>query len=359
GRVCGSEVTVMAYETGPANGVDDLLDKLRLFAIGLGWTVDRFDTTSVGTGTGTSNNGKWLQLHHADAGYHNRVSDNRIDDVATNSYPKPYIHTFGATGVNTGSANYRDQPGASWQVSNKQTTSASFASTTNGLRGPFKAYHFFGTSFYLHVVIEIVAGEYAHLGVGRLDKCGDYQGGEYGYGTSWYYYLNSTSAWSANAHDSDHGQPFDAYSSQTSIYRSVGYLRLGHGDFNNEWARPYSGSNSTFSTISGPGRETSPHSYRRNPYATLWNCTPNITNGVSPFIPSLIMFQQRDKNCFTAGEVRDYRFVNMTNLVPGQVITLGSDQWLCFPIKAKGSKVIEAKGQVNSWRYGIAYRKVI
>ncbi|MGI9277486.1 MAG: hypothetical protein ACR2PT_21890, partial [Endozoicomonas sp.] len=112
----------MAYETGTANGVEDLLDKLRLFAIGLGWTVDRFDTTSVGTGTGNSNNGKWLQLHHGDAGYHNLVSDNRVDDVTTTAYPRPYIHTFGATGVNTDSAEYREQLGSSWTVSNKQTT---------------------------------------------------------------------------------------------------------------------------------------------------------------------------------------------------------------------------------------------
>lgn len=50
--------------------------------------------------------------------------------------------------------------------------------------------------------------------------------------------------------------------------------------------------------------------------------------------------------------------VNMKNLVPGEAITIGTDEWVVFPVKKKGAALNGPQGEVNSWTFGYAYRKV-
>lgn len=351
----------MAYQTGVSTGTHDLLDKLRLFAAGIGWTIDRFAT---GVTVGYDDNGTWLQLHHADAGYHNIAADNLINDINTFPRPSPYIYCFGATGVDLESTLFKDQPGSSWTIGNYQETGningVGGACGTNGLRGPFTAYHFFGTTDYLHVCIEIVAGEYAHFGVGKMEKNGVYTGGEYGFGTPWYYYLNTTSNYANSANHFRNAWFFDATYSHSQPISCSGYMRMDHPDYPGvpQWGRASSSQSAASNSVSAASKLTSSYGEYRNPFSQMWMLTPNTINGISPMFPIAPIFQLRNTYCFMPGQLKDVRFVNIINLDPGTTVTLGTDAWLVFPIKAKGTQETGPKGTVNSWRYGVAYRKV-
>ena len=89
----------MAYETGVATDVIDLLAKIRSLADDLGWTIDRHDPAE-------------LALHHADAGYFTLRATPEEDDIQTNWDPGPSISIWGHTGFDAGAA-HNAQPGSS------------------------------------------------------------------------------------------------------------------------------------------------------------------------------------------------------------------------------------------------------
>ncbi|MAO60883.1 MAG: hypothetical protein CL549_16130 [Alcanivorax sp.] len=316
----------MAYETGVATDVIDLLAKIRSLADDLGWTIDRHDPAE-------------LALHHADAGYFTLRATPEEDDIQTNWDPGPSISIWGHTGFDAGAA-HNAQPGSSGGEYGR----------TNALRGPFAAYHLFGTTQYIHCVIEIVPGEFGHFHVGRLDKTGAYTGGEYVTGTRWDYYLAGTS-YHNDASSNQHAVPFDG----VSYYGpGQGAVRLDADGYTGEWgAFKYIGSDSQ---AWGPLRLLDNHS--RSPYSHYWVSTPNTVNALSPLAPILVAFLLRDTKTFLAGAPADLRIVNMRNLTPGETITIGTDEWLCFPIKKRGLERYGPEHEVNSGIFGFAYRKV-
>jgi hypothetical protein len=321
----------MAYETGVSTGVTAMLGTIRAFADELGWTIDRDDTNE-------------LALHHATAGYFTLIANPQEDDINTVANPEPSIEIFGQTGFDAG-ASHTNQPG----------TSAGFSSgRTNGLRGPFTAYHLFGTQQYIHCVIEIVPGEFAHLHFGRLETQGDYVGGEYFTGTLWYYLMIDTSPEHARADDRDHAVPFDCATSRSG---GSGAVRMDVAGYTSEWARFDIASPSSSSTAWGPMRAYGSN-VNRTPFQFYSDSTPNTVNAVTPFNNLLVVVNIRNQLGFFAGAPLDLRMVNMKNLVPGETITIGPDEWLVFPVKKRGATVNGPQGEVNSWTFGYAYRKV-
>lgn len=320
----------MAYETGVATGVLDLLAKIRGMAVGLGWTIDRNEPTE-------------LALHHADAGYFTLLAQPEEDDIQTTTYPRPYITIWGQTGFDAGAA-YNAQPGSSGGRYGR----------TDALRGPFAAYHLFGTTQYIHCVVEIVPGEFAHFHFGLLDKSGDYPGGEYATGTNWSYNLQYANTDNRDSLSNRHAVPFD----------SINYYAPGHGvvrldadGHTAEWGLFYNRTTSDFSVVWGPARLYANN--WRSPYTFYWLSTPNTVNAVAPLAPCLVSFVLRGEKTFLAGAPADLRIVNMRNLTPGETITIGPDEWLCFPLKKRGLSRYGPNYQVNSGLFGLAYRKVL
>lgn len=322
----------MAYETGVSAGVTALLGTIRVFAAGIGWTIDRNDTNEVA-------------LHHANAGYFTLVATPAVDDIYTTADPGPYISVWGQTGYDS-SAAYNTQPGSSGGRYGR----------TNALRGPFTAYHLFGTTQYIHCVIEIVPGEFAHFHFGCMDKTGAYTGGEYATGTSWWYYLTNSTSRNNDALDAYHTVPFDGagyYSAGNG--NGQGAVRLDTDGYTAEWAPFTYQLGAGWSCVWGPARLRD--NQWRSPWSFFWPSTPNTVNAISPLAPILLMFLLRVTKTFLAGVPADIRIVNMRNLTPGETITIGSDEWVCFPIKKRGLSQ-RGEGGVNSWYFGFAYRKV-
>ncbi|RLM23668.1 hypothetical protein BIY29_10225 [Brenneria alni] len=168
----------MGYQTGTANDVSDLLEKLSIFASTLGWTVDKFVS-------GTSPE---LYLHNADGYWSFGVTR------PSSSY-KYALFILGNTGFDNALA-WTAQPGSSY--TNHGSTSSWFANyrgagTTELVRGagPFISYDFFGTAQYLHVIVQITAASFRHFGIGTLNREGNYTGGQYTYGTAYNPFGNS------------------------------------------------------------------------------------------------------------------------------------------------------------------------
>ena len=324
----------MAYETGVAASVTALLGTIRVFAAGLGWGIDRDNTNEVA-------------LHHADAGWFTLVATPAEDDIYTKSDPGPYLDVWGQTGFDAGAA-YDQQPGSSGNLHAR----------ANALRGPFTAYHLFGTTQYIHCAIEIVPGEFAHIHFGRLVKAGSYEGGEYAAGTAWYYYLQSDN-YNGQYDSNRHCVPWDGmsyYSAGAGGASGHGALRFDADGYSAEWGRFTYDRGTGYSSILGPARLG--ENQNRSPWWSFLFSTPNTVNAVSPLAPIAGAFILRDNKTFLPGAPADIRLVNMRNLVPGETITIGNDEWVCFPIKKRSLQQQDRSNVVNSWIAGYAYRKV-
>lgn len=145
----------MAYQTGTAKTLNELLTKLAEFAQTQNWVIDK-----------ATNNELYL---HNDDGYWSFVLS------AESNFLLSYVNS----GFDK-SKGADAQPGSS---KNNSFTTIETA-TTQLHSGNYVSYDFFCTKQYLHIVVQIEADKFRHFGIGTLDKEGEYVGGQYTYGTS-------------------------------------------------------------------------------------------------------------------------------------------------------------------------------
>ena len=126
----------MAYQTGTAASLNELLGKLAQFATMLGWQATRPTENELSL---TNASGGWSLALNSGLLYV-RCHDNPTGNTATSEL---------------GGGNY-------------------------------VSYDFFGTADYLHVVVQYMTERFRHFGLGTLIKEGDYVGGQYCYGTYLY-----------------------------------------------------------------------------------------------------------------------------------------------------------------------------
>ena len=157
----------MAYQTGSATDLEDLVSDLFTFLTGAtaAWTQDELDTTN-----------NYGTIHK-----NNVYVSFRWDDS-----PGNYLAVYQSLGW-TASTLPHNQDDDSGQ--GDTTTPIGSGRGCNMLgAGPYTAYYFFASDsapFYCHVVVEPSSGRYRHFGFGELDKEGDWTGGEYCYAHYW------------------------------------------------------------------------------------------------------------------------------------------------------------------------------
>lgn len=319
----------MSYETASATDPNDLLDKLRIFALANGWTVDYSGgRTNVGGGLQAgSNNALLMNKGGLYVGLYQDTSSNATANpaprIAAYTYPGPWV-----------SAN-----GSDAQANKTGTT------TANRLGGPYTAYHFFTdpARTYLHVAIEVVPGRFSHFHVGTLDKAGGGQAVAYNTGLNWNF--STSPAYISDAGSQQHSIPFDDYNN--SPIASATAIRV---DSDGLAPRNQLLHHSSSGDAKG--------GFRNSTYGMLRDFALNVRasflTGRAALLP-LICSAARTGGFFSVvGSPFDLRYISMDNLAPGQVITLGSDQWKCFPIVRKNG----ASGVENSGGMGFAYRVI-
>jgi hypothetical protein len=293
----------MAYQTGTATGIADLLDKLGTFAAAHGWTQNRRDASSLSISKGA-------------------IYQNYFDNTSE-------IQMNASTGYNAGSA-WDAQPGASANVQKSRQ-----------MPGAFSAYHFFADADYMHVVVEVDPGLFRHLIAGELAKPSGYTGGHY----SGCVGFTDGGGWN-----------------NTLFYNFLGY---GNGSFPEgpvcnvdvesqagfkQFASSSAGELKLVSTDHANLSAADPDFFL---YSDIFQfCSPNTLNGISPFTPIDCYVRRTGGFISPLGYVKDLRIVNLTNFNPGQTETIGANDWLIFPASVKGS------GLYGTGNFGYAYKKV-
>lgn len=323
------------YETGTATGPADLIGKLATFAGTLGWTVAA-QTTSASTGLpagATSVTGRVFSKGTLVFGI---------------GYDTDDVWLCGATGVN-GANNWAAQTGTS------ATSTSGYMPRSNEMSGPYQAYHFFGGTSpdYLHVVVERSAGIFKHFAVGELIKAGSYTGGAYLQAVNWYMTTISSNYYANAPEDGSHRCLFDSASGNTYNASYANLVRADIDSKSNNWMPMFNTWQGNYSR--GDFRRNG-LSYHANVYA------PNNFNQLTPLQPFVIMADRPSSLHSIVGHPADIRGVNMTNFAPGELLTIGSDEWLVFPAIQKtatwGTINATAAAQIpSSGPYGYAYKR--
>lgn len=313
----------MAYETASASSPNDLLDKLRIFALANGWTVDYWGgRTSPGGGLQAGSN-QALMLSKSGLCLHfsgtasTGTTNNPGNYLNVYHYPGPWVSTDG-TDAQAGKAG---------------------TCVANNVTGPYTAYHFFASGQYLHVVLEVVPGRFSHLGAGVLDKAGGGLSVPYAYALSWEWGITNINL----ASSSFHAYPWDDLGGDS-------YPNQGGGTFR---ADSDSISPRNF-VLRNSGSNRAVGGWRGTAFGISYNLThpPSQLTGRAMLSPAIVMIERSPGVFSIAGTPPDLRIVRMDNMAPGEVMTIGSDSWKCFPcIRKNGPAGVE-----NSAFFGYAYR---
>lgn len=299
----------MAYSTGTANNPTDLLQQLATFAAAHGWTIDRNASYS---------GNYWMALHNGGAYF----------NFATEATAKSFL-VCGATGY-SGAATPSTQAGTSPQ-----------ATYTIGLTGPYTAYYFFSGTTYLHIVIEVNAGVFMSIMIGKLPATGGITDAQYVQGVSW-------------------GVVGGAPDQVPYPYNNGPFFANCYAAINLIGATV----DSVFRWFQAPQQQVAPLRYQAPITAggilnSLILRSPNTFNGLTPLLPVPIFLERAVGNIYSfAGMVPDFRVINILNVNPKDEITIGSNVWKLFPVCAKtatwstGSTTIKSSGP-----YGMAFLK--
>jgi hypothetical protein len=315
----------MAFETGTATGVNDLLTKLSTFLAAAGWTINRDEVEG---------SGRWLSVQKGSDLFLNFLSDPATTGTTN---PGPWIHLRGATGYAGGSA-FTAQPGV-------QPNHASI----NKMTGAFTAYWFFEGDDYIHVVVEVEAGRFRHLQGGTLEKTCTFTGGTYCMGTA----PNYSTTTPSNPAGLSNVYPWGTTTSST-VPRN--YIRADAGD-GVQWHSNYQ---SDTYRHGGMWRETNSQSgsepYRVAFLGRLLNATPSAVNGLPVLQRPRALIRKTNTLHVILGAAKDVRLCALNNHDAKAVLTIGADEWILFPWTLRSSTVGDLTTDKSGY-YGLAYRK--
>jgi len=313
----------MAFQTGTATDLDDLIDKIRLFASANGWTVNKYVAPSAGFDS---------ELYLQKGSLYASIDANSTNAPQTyhsvfQTILQPWLYLYAATGFDTG-ATVDSQPVFSPAVK------------TAWLLGPMTAYYFFADLNYFHVVVETIPGEFQHFGWGEVSKIGTYTGGFYAYGTIW----DQSGIFIDVPASFRHTTPFDGISNQAANASVLGT----DVDTTFQWK--------TWSTGVVTSSRCIPVG-RNGILDDLTTLGPNQFNALTPLQPMPAGHGMSGDLYSIVGHILDIRNVNIQAIAPGDTQSIGGDIWYVFPTQTKNDPNIR-DDLPNSGYYGFAYKKV-
>lgn len=323
----------MAYFTGAADNLTDLLGKIRVAAEASGWVTDRY-TQGV----------EWF-VRNADASsfFALRIRQNGSPDNNYANYDCIFI--TGSTAYDPNKS-YLDQPGSNM-------TKQFYGPITKFrpyLIGPFTRYHVFTTQYYIHVILEVMAGTYCYMLIGDLDKDETvYQGGQYIGG---HYYNNDptldfgTSSDQNGINSSIRMFPFDnAYPYYSNSFVRTGAIDDMAADYWGACAHAGGYGQGKLVTMGAGGQD--------HPNAGLLYASYNSLNDSTLLVPATMFVVGAQGRLRYIGKMRDFAYCQITGLAPGDTVKYGNEEWVVFPPYRVGTN-----GQRTSLDQGYAFRKV-
>lgn len=333
----------MAFTSGTATDLEDLIADISTFLQANGWTEDRRDNAAGIVGWSKNSifvSGRWdpadpqaLSLHQATAAL--PASGTEPGDATGDS----------GNGYNTSSSH-----------SNTNLRTERYVELGNG---PFVHYAIFeqdASPAYVHIVVETSTDIFAHFGFGELDKVGDgWTGGEYCYGnvheSSTELFANST--WLL---DGVFGNTSGNDERQAATIRISGFpSQLAGSVWGQVWGRCRNDANAPDDTAGNP-KVGIQGGFRAGPFAKHW--------GVMSADKLTGMIPMYSIGCFYCDNVNDYvyfigwqpdvRAVNMRGIAAKEQVVIGSDTWHIYPATQRDI----GNGSGTTGYMGIAYKEV-
>lgn len=338
----------MAYQTGSATDLGDLLSTLDTFLVANGWTQDDFDD---GASVASQGFAQW-----------NKNSMHIGMKWVANSPNNLSLHQALGNGGAVFPGAHTDDSGNGYNAAFGSDAQLDDERCVNDIGdGPFLSYHFFendASPAYVHVVVEIESETYRHFGWGEMSKFNDWTGGEYCYG---HFAFESTNA--------------DAVETTATVFcdglfNSTGTTARRAATIHAEGLPMQGGSEKWLIAIGGAtaldsaDRTDSAGETKRvvfggarsGPVAhALGQGRSDVSTGHVPLVPmSLFVRDFTNDYVYYLGELPDVRHVDMRNFSAAQEVTIGSDTWVLFPqVRRTETNVVG-----RTFYSGFAYKKV-
>lgn len=330
----------MAYSTGSATGVNDLVDKLATFIEANGWTRDSLGNEGSGRRYHAHNGSQYLNVR---AHTNETVNSNVAQSSSGNSANVYGVAINIGTGYSGASAWY-NQAGVPQGLSSKYMTAG-----IQRVTGAIPTYHFFAHNSGANIVcvVEYSAGFFQYFAFGVLAKYGSFTGGDY--------FIGSDTGVSSFAWGSSFLSPPLGFISSPVANTSAAFIKA---TVDAEAGWKFAQNNAA-----------NPTGVRR----ILDNITrfsgglaiqPNTFNSVSVLVPVKAHCYRDTTNDATSnrsplGEIPNVFFVTMKTLTPGQQVAVGSDNYRVFPFFTKDATTDtpSSAGSGHTATYGYAVQE--
>jgi hypothetical protein len=309
----------MSYETGTSTGPNDLLDKLRQFLSGDGWSVNKWD--DVGSGKRLHVQKSAIDSAGPEMYFNFRsiVSETGWCEDAYNSACAG-LAVNGSTGYNGGSA-WDRQPGCMTNpdYSNQYTAPCMVEMSLSSI----PSYHFFSIGDSVHVVVETTGGKFQFMSFGCLVKQGVYTGGQY-CAASYH-----SRGWYPGYH-SDNYYPGYFTVASSIAYDGPSVAVYYDADGTADWRYRRTEGVSQLECPCVRGDRGSPTASRVGLLALFWTHAPSDYNAMAAMAPVYLLTRRSDDNFSLLGWPEGLRNLNCTMYSPGEEVVFGSDTWLVF-----------------------------
>jgi len=338
----------MAYQTGSATDLGDLLSKIDVFMAAHGWTQDDFDD---GTTTAAEGFAQWNKnsMHVGLKWVANAPNNLSIHQALANAGAVfPGAHT--------------DDSGNGYNAAFGTDAQLDDERCVNDIGdGPFPSYYIFeqdASPAYVHIVVEIASETFRHFGWGEMNKFNDWTGGEYCYG----HFADENSA--SSGVDTQAYPPFDGMQAVVGTPSRRAATIHAEGLPNQlaaeKWLMHAGGitadESANFVDTAGEHKRLTFGGFRAGPVAFgLGDFRSDNATGHIPMYPWAIFLRDFTNDyAYFLGDIPDIRGVDIFNFTAGQEVTVGSDVWLFFPqVRRTEDDVIG-----RTYYQGIAYKKV-
>lgn len=351
----------MAFSSGIATDQDDLLDKLRSFALGEGWTINSF-INDTSTYNRASTSGKRLHISKNGMYFNFRSSDGaNVFDAQTITGSSSFwddwrlygIAVNGSTGY-SGASVWENQPGA------PQRNARGIGSTILGINNASVNYWLFSTTESLTMAVEYdpinYAGYMQYIHVGRILPSGNIlttpgtDGAVYMSSMSMSYNLADQSTATAffNQLNADSGNASGLGSARFTAYGRGGVFlpSVTKGDgtvLTDEWYMICDNSTDAIGNDMHVAAQANPPNISEGFIRNLIRRTPNSETGLTPLFP-IYLFLQSQEGYFDS-TYKPYRFVGVldgvlnaahTGFSLAGTSTIASDTYNHFPMWHSG-----------------------
>src|SRR5574343_105900 len=360
----------MAYQSGSSVTISALMDAVKAFAVANSWTLavdDTYTLAFAGSGvTHSSNQSMALQYGGNDSFSGAAASAVARRLVLSNGAACFTLLAYTQTGYKNqqaGSFNYIEI----WSAESYVAGAANAAAVTNNRKlalcgalaaGPVTAYHLFGSASYLHLVVEETAGQYRHLSIGSVEKYGSWTGGAYAQASWWTEFAGQATGLGSAPNRLPFGADLCDWPSAASFYQGVradiesanlwvGLMQIPSSDMES----------GRYGLTPWPAyaRRADPQASDDNGLLAQWyDFTPLSWSGAAPLAPLEVSVGLSNGYWALLGAFPGMRYCNMSNLAPGDEITLGSEVWKVLPVFGKN---YTPGAWATSYDHALAYKK--